>query len=82
MSDTEPVGPPAEAAASPKHGGRTTRLLGIAVVALLIEAGFVAPIIDRRLGDIHWAQARRMTPLRALERLTQDRYAVCVRKPQ
>jgi RND family efflux transporter MFP subunit len=36
MSDTEPVGPPAEAAASPKHGGRTTRLLGIAVVALLI----------------------------------------------
>jgi RND family efflux transporter MFP subunit len=36
MSDTESVGPPAEAAASPKHSGRTARLLGIAVVALLI----------------------------------------------
>ena len=36
MSDTEPVGPPVEAAASPRHRGRTTRLLGIAVVALLI----------------------------------------------
>jgi RND family efflux transporter MFP subunit len=36
MSDTEPVGPPAEAAASPRHSSRTARLLGIAVVALLI----------------------------------------------
>ena len=36
MSDTDPVGPPSEAAASPKHGSRTARLLGIAVVAVLV----------------------------------------------
>ena len=35
MSDTEPVGPPAEAAASPKHGSRTVRLLGIAILVVL-----------------------------------------------
>jgi RND family efflux transporter MFP subunit len=36
MSDTDPGGPPSEAAASPKHGSRTARLLGIAVVAVLV----------------------------------------------
>jgi RND family efflux transporter MFP subunit len=35
MSDTEPIGPPSEAAASPKHGSRTVRLLGIAVLVVL-----------------------------------------------
>lgn len=52
-----------------------------AVVALLLEAGFTDPVVDRRLGDIHWAQARKMSPLRAIDRMIQDRFAICVRKP-
>lgn len=51
------------------------------VVAALLEAGFVDPVIDRDLGAIHWPQARKMPFWRALERLTQDRYAICVSKP-
>lgn len=51
------------------------------VVRLLTEAGFRQPVVDRNLGDIHWAQARKLPVLRALERLTQDRYAICVTKP-
>jgi ubiquinone/menaquinone biosynthesis C-methylase UbiE len=53
-----------------------------AVVRLLTEAGFVTPVIDRRLGDIHLAQARKMPLGRAIERLAQDRYAICVTKPR
>lgn len=52
-----------------------------AVVAALLEAGFVNPVVDRRLGAIHWAQARKMPFWRALERLTQDRFAICVTRP-
>lgn len=52
-----------------------------AVVALLRDAGFQHPVVDRNLWDIHWAQARKMPPLRALERLTSDRYAICMTKP-
>ncbi|MBO0661823.1 methyltransferase domain-containing protein [Jiella sp. MQZ9-1] len=52
-----------------------------AVVALLQKAGFVDPVVDRSMGDIHWAQARKMTLLQGFERLTQDRYAICVTKP-
>ncbi|CAH1670412.1 class I SAM-dependent methyltransferase [Chelatococcus asaccharovorans] len=52
-----------------------------AVVPLLEEAGFTAPIVDRKMHDIHWAQARRMPVLRGLDRLLQDRYAICVTKP-
>ncbi|WDR06314.1 hypothetical protein PSQ90_02280 [Devosia rhodophyticola] len=48
---------------------------------LLLEAGFANPVIDRKLGAIHWAQARKMRPLQGLERLAQDRYAICVTKP-
>ena len=51
------------------------------VVAALLEAGFVDPVIDRQLGAIHWPQARKMSFWRALERLTQDRFAICVTKP-
>ena len=51
------------------------------VVAALLAVGFVNPVIDRRLGAIHWAQARKMPFWRALERLTQDRFAICVTKP-
>jgi len=53
-----------------------------AVVALLEEAGFTDIVIDRAMLDIHWAQARKMPPLRALERLTQERFAICARKPE
>jgi hypothetical protein len=53
-----------------------------AVVAALLAVGFVDPVIDRQLLDIHWAQARKMPLWRALERLTQDRFAICVRKPE
>ncbi|HEV7276465.1 MAG TPA: class I SAM-dependent methyltransferase [Devosiaceae bacterium] len=52
-----------------------------AVVHLLTDAGFRSPVVDRNLGDIHWAQARKLPLMRALERLTQDRYAICVTKP-
>jgi hypothetical protein len=51
------------------------------VVAALQAVGFVNPVIDRRLGAIHWPQARKMPLWRALERLTQDRFAICVTKP-
>lgn len=57
------------------------RMPAEAVVRLLVEAGFTAPTVDRRLHDIHLAQARRMPLLRALERLSQDRYAICATKP-
>ena len=53
-----------------------------AVVAALVATGFVHPVIDRRLGAIHWPQARKMSFWRALERLTQDRFAICVTKPE
>lgn len=52
-----------------------------AVVAALLGVGFVQPVIDRQLGAIHWPQARKMTFWRGLERLTQDRFAICVSKP-
>ena len=52
-----------------------------AVVAALLAVGFVDPVIDRRLGAIHWPQARKMPFWRALERLTQDRFAICVTRP-
>ena len=53
-----------------------------AVVALLLEAGFRDPVVDRQMFDIHWAQARKMPPMRALERLASDRFAICVTKPE
>lgn len=52
-----------------------------AVVEALRLAGFINPVIDRRLGAIHWPQARKMPFWRALERLTQERFAICVTKP-
>lgn len=52
-----------------------------AVVALLEQAGFVDIVVDRRLGDIHWAQARKATFWRAAERLASDRFAICATKP-
>ena len=52
-----------------------------AVVAALLAVGFVDPVVDRRLGAIHWPQARKMPFWRGLERLTQDRFAICVTKP-
>lgn len=51
------------------------------VCALLVEAGFEVPVVDTRLGAIHRAQARHMSLLRALERSTQHRYAICATKP-
>ena len=51
------------------------------VVVLLRAAGFINPVVDRQLFDIHWAQARKMPLLRAADRLIQDRYAICVTKP-
>jgi ubiquinone/menaquinone biosynthesis C-methylase UbiE len=54
---------------------------GEAVAALLEAAGFVDVVIDRRLSDIHLAQARKMPLLRALERLAQDRFAICATRP-
>ncbi|WP_132955588.1 methyltransferase domain-containing protein [Rhizobium sp. BK251] len=53
-----------------------------AVVDLLHKAGFEKVTVDRKLSDIHWAQARKMPFLRGLERLVQDRYAICAVKPK
>lgn len=50
------------------------------VCALLVEAGFEVPVVDTRFGAIHRAQARHMNFLRALERSTQHRYAICATK--
>ncbi|WP_137151490.1 class I SAM-dependent methyltransferase [Devosia sp. FKR38] len=52
-----------------------------AVVALLEAAGFVEIEVDRRLWDIHWAQARKSSFWRGAERLASDRFAICARKP-
>ncbi|WP_037071277.1 class I SAM-dependent methyltransferase [Rhizobium sp. CF142] len=52
-----------------------------AIVELLRQAGFDNIIVDRRLSDIHWAQARKMPFLRGLERMVQDRFAICATKP-
>lgn len=52
-----------------------------AIVPLLEAAGFASVDVDRRLWDIHLAQARKMPFLRALDRLAQDRYAICATKP-
>lgn len=51
------------------------------VVSELEKAGFVDPVIDRNLWRIHWPQARKMDLWRGLDRLTQERFAICVRKP-
>uniref|UniRef100_UPI00403F67BE class I SAM-dependent methyltransferase n=1 Tax=Devosia sp. XK-2 TaxID=3126689 RepID=UPI00403F67BE len=53
-----------------------------AVVTLLKAAGFADIVIDRKMGDIHWAQARRMPFWRAAERLASERFAICATKPQ
>jgi hypothetical protein len=50
-------------------------------VDLLLEAGFADPVVDRNLMDIRWAQARKMPPLRAIDRMIQDRFAISVTKP-
>ncbi|MDZ5699895.1 class I SAM-dependent methyltransferase [Chelativorans sp. M5D2P16] len=47
---------------------------------LVLEAGFLEPVIDKRLGAIHRAQARHMGFLKALERAVQYRYAICASK--
>ena len=52
-----------------------------AVVAELVEAGFADPVIDRNLWGILWPQARKMGFWRGMERLTQERFAICVTKP-
>lgn len=52
-----------------------------AVVDLFKQAGFENIVVDRKLSDIHWAQARKMPFLRGLERMVQDRYAICATKP-
>tara|TARA_B100000749_G_scaffold43887_1_gene30381 strand:+ start:386 stop:511 length:126 start_codon:yes stop_codon:yes gene_type:complete len=31
--------------------------------------------------DIHWAQARKMPFMRGLERMFQERFAICAEKP-
>ena len=51
------------------------------VVAELEKVGFVDPVIDRNLWRIHWPQARKMDFWRGLDRLTQERFAICVHKP-
>lgn len=53
-----------------------------AVVAELQKVGFVDPVIDRNLWRIHWPQARKMSFWRGLERLVQERFAICVSKPE
>ncbi len=52
-----------------------------AVVKLLQDAGFVDIVVDRNLRDIHWAQARKMTFFRGLDRMVQERFAICANKP-
>jgi ubiquinone/menaquinone biosynthesis C-methylase UbiE len=85
------TGKPAKAHMSPKMQERhklirsqvyfADQMPAEAVVKLLTDVGFVDPVVDRNLSDIHWAQARKMPFLRGLERMVQDRFAICVTKP-
>ncbi|RWB36424.1 MAG: class I SAM-dependent methyltransferase [Mesorhizobium sp.] len=52
------------------------------IVRLLAEAGLEQPVVDWKLGAIHRAQARQMSWPKALERVTQHRFAICATKPQ
>lgn len=52
-----------------------------AIVAMLKDVGFGDTVVDRNLFDIHWAQARKMPFLNGVERMIQDRFAVCATKP-
>ena len=52
-----------------------------AVADLLEQTGFENIVIDRKLSDIHWAQARRMPLMRGLDRMVQERFAICASKP-
>ncbi|MCK8782688.1 class I SAM-dependent methyltransferase [Rhizobium sp. NTR19] len=54
----------------------------VSVADLLKQAGFENVVVDRNLIDIHWAQARRMPFLRGLERMVQERFAICATKPE
>ena len=53
-----------------------------AVADLLEQAGFRDVVIDRKLSDIHWAQARKMPLMRGLDRMFQERFAICAVKPE
>ena len=53
-----------------------------AVARLLAEAGFADIVIDRDLRAVHRGQGLRMPLYQRLERASQDRYAVCARKPE
>ncbi|MET0742322.1 MAG: methyltransferase domain-containing protein [Microvirga sp.] len=52
-----------------------------AVAALAQRAGFRDIVIDRDLARIHRAQWKLMPLKQRLERASQDRYAICARKP-
>ena len=52
------------------------------VVEELRKAGFTNITVDRNLWRIHWPQARKMSFWRGLERLTQERFAICATKPE
>lgn len=52
-----------------------------AIVALLQASGFCDIVVDRKLMDIHIAQARKMPLLRGLDCMLYDRYAISARKP-
>jgi ubiquinone/menaquinone biosynthesis C-methylase UbiE len=52
-----------------------------AVAALARQAGFRDVVIDRDLAAIHRAQRKLMPLKQRLERASQDRYAICARKP-
>lgn len=53
-----------------------------AVAGLLEQAGFDTIVIDRDLKAVHKGQGLRMPLYQRLERASQDRYAVCARKPE
>jgi ubiquinone/menaquinone biosynthesis C-methylase UbiE len=53
-----------------------------AVAELLERAGFEGIVVDRDLRAVHKGQGRRMPLHQRLERASQDRYAVCARKPE
>lgn len=52
------------------------------IARLLAEAGLEQPVVDWKLGAIHRAQSRQMSWPKALERVTQHRFAICATKPQ
>lgn len=86
LGSTGPVNGPATAEMAAIHQSILSRVYfsdgarAEAVVALLKEAGFSSVTLDTDMRAIHRTQRKNFSFLKALERATQHRYAICAVK--